>query len=147
MLNRSRCDTTATVVRHFPGRVLRQKIAWFFLNVLRQRLSSLRLFDFRLSTKVLPIAAQMVLPMLVSLIHLQNRSLISSITFFITRHPILKSIYNVLNLVLHVHTRRAFKLFLDRTSYESEYVSTPNHRHDNIQNQTGNRIERHAECL
>ena len=96
MLNRSRCDTTATEVRHFPCRTLHQKIIRLFLNVLRQRLSSLRSSDFRLSTKVLPIAAQMVLPMLVSLIHLQNRSLISSVTFLITRRPILKSIYNVL---------------------------------------------------
>ena len=87
MLNRSRCDTTATEVRHFPCRTFRQKIARLFLNVLRQRLSSLRLSDFRLSTKVLPIAVQMVLPMLVSLVHLQNWSLICSVTFLIRCPP------------------------------------------------------------
>ena len=91
MLNRSRCDTTATEVRHFPCRTFRQKIARLFLNVLRQRLSSLRLFDFRLSTKVLPIAVQMFLPMLVSLVHLQNWSLISSVTFLITCPPYSKA--------------------------------------------------------
>lgn len=91
MLNRSRCDTTATEVRHFPCRTFRQKTARLFLNVLRQRLSSLRLSDFRLSTKVLPIAVQMVLPMLVSLVHLQNWSLICSVTFLIRCPPYSKA--------------------------------------------------------
>lgn len=51
--------------------------------------------------------------MLVRLINLPDGSLISFATFLIARHYILESIYNGINLVLHVHICRAFQLVLD----------------------------------
>lgn len=57
----------------------------------------------------------MVLTMLVRLIHLPYESVIRSATFLITRRYILKSIYNRLNLVLHVYICRAFLLVFDES--------------------------------
>lgn len=115
MLCRSRCDITATEMRHFSCRPFRQMITRHFLNVHRRRLTSLRLSDFQLSTIDLPIAVQTVLPMLVCLIHLPDGSLISTATFLIICHYILKRIYNGPNLVLHVHICRVFHLVLDES--------------------------------
>lgn len=73
--------------------------------------------------------------------------LTSSTTFAITNRVICEDLYNGLNFGFASPYLQSVQVVLDRESYESEYVMTPNYRHDNIQNQTVNQIERHAECL